>query len=218
LRSGVFARATINLLTQTVFRNIAATNSARKLLQVFKDTIRLPATTDVMADDRVEHIGSISPRRSTFTHDPFDFIEAIFAAATVKAITADRCRLDHLSLAALAPYNCPAENVVDVGKLVDCGIERVATDRQCFIGASEKLSRDLLAVHVQRELGVDRVTVCQAPNTNAFAAWRDFLICMDSGLHKVLRPDVDRAQLVPAMIKIDCTERVILRQYIREPV
>ena len=147
-----------------------------------KDAICLPPASDVMADDRVKHIGSISPRRGTFTHDQFDLIEAIFAAITVEAITADRGSLHHGSLAAFAPYACPAENFIDVRKLVDCGIERVAGDRQCFIGAPEQLSRDLLAVYVQRELGVDRVTVCQAPNTNPFAAWRDFLICMDSGL------------------------------------
>jgi hypothetical protein len=38
---------------------------------------------------------------------------------------------------------------------------------------------------------VQAVPICQAPDTDAGAGRRDFLIRRDGGLHEVLRPHVD---------------------------
>src|SRR5262249_56025647 len=172
---GVFAGAAIDLLTETIFAQVAAADPIWILLQEFEDAIDLPAAADIMADDCVKHVRAISPGRRPFTYNLLDLIDAVPASAAVEAVSL-RCGLfwRRCSLTAFAPHNGPIKYFVDVSERVN-SIEPIAGDRQCFIGAPEQLSRNLLAVHVQRELGVDRVPFCQPPNTNTFAPLRDFL-------------------------------------------
>jgi hypothetical protein len=45
-----------------------------------------------------------------------------------------------------------------------------------------------------------------------------FLIRVHGRLHEILRPHIDGAQLVAAMIQVDGTERIIVRQHIGKAI
>ena len=64
----------MNFLSKTIFPDVAAADPIWILLQVFKDTIRRPAATNIVADDGVKHIRAVGPRRSCFTDNLFDLI------------------------------------------------------------------------------------------------------------------------------------------------
>jgi hypothetical protein len=85
------------------------------LLQVGENTLRVPAAADVMADDGMEHVGSVRARRCAFSNKLFDFIDAVAAATTVKTISLGRYLfLRGSSFAPLTPNQRPSENLIDV--------------------------------------------------------------------------------------------------------
>src|SRR5262249_3828938 len=90
LRLPALLRATFNFLAQTLFCEIPAAYALRVFLQVLKDAIYIPDTSDIVPHDGVKHVRTISPRRRTFTHDLLNVVDAVPASAAVKAVTLAR--------------------------------------------------------------------------------------------------------------------------------
>src|SRR5262245_62297311 len=115
----------MDFLSETTFPGVAAADPIGMLLQVLEDVLRLPTAADIVADDGVKHVAPIASRRSTFAHNLFDLVDG--EPATVSAVEPVAagwgCHLDP-SLAAFAPDNGPAENLVDAGEFTDAGVER----------------------------------------------------------------------------------------------
>src|SRR6516225_5767587 len=98
-----------------------------------------------MANDRVKHIRAVSSRRRPFTYNLLDLIDAVLGSVAVEAVAIAQRDLFRSSFAALTPYDCPIKYFVDIDELLN-GVEPITCDRQCFVGAPEQLSGDLLAV------------------------------------------------------------------------
>ena len=161
----ILASAAGDLIAEPAFCEVAAANPLGMLLQVGENTLQVPAAADVMADDGVEHVGPIGPRRRSFPHDLLDFLNAVTAAAAVEPVAfARRGLFCCSSFPALTPDQAPLDHVIDVAEFTDRGIECVAGDRQRLVGASEQLSRNRLAVDLQRKLTIERIAVSKAPD------------------------------------------------------
>jgi hypothetical protein len=171
-----------------------------------------------MADDGVKQIRSISPSRRTFTHDLLNVIDAVLASAPIEAISLNWSFL-LCCFTALAPHKRPIKYLIDVAELADCGIERVAGDRQRLIRTSEQLSRNILALDFQCELAIERIAVSKTPDTNAFTARRYLLIGINRSLQVILGPFVDAVRnKATTMIEIDCPERVVFRENVAQSI
>src|SRR5262249_54976349 len=101
----------------------------------------------IVPDDRVKHVAAVRSRRSAFTDDLLNLIDAVFATAAVEAVAFAQYGLFDCSLAAFAPHNCPVEYFVDIGELLD-GVEPVTSNGERFVGAPEQLGGNLLAINL----------------------------------------------------------------------
>ena len=86
----ILASAAGDLIAEPIFCEVAAANPLGMLLQVLEDLLSVPAAADVVADDRVEHVAAIGPRRRSFPHDLLDLIDAVAAAVAVEAVAVAR--------------------------------------------------------------------------------------------------------------------------------
>src|SRR5262245_38358542 len=97
----------------------------------------------------MKELAAVRFRRSSFTHEVLDLVDAVSAGIAVKAIAAVGSSGSFLccrgfGLATFAPYDCPIEYLVDIGELLD-GIEPVAGNGEHLVGASEQFGCNLLA-------------------------------------------------------------------------
>src|SRR5262245_60964198 len=139
------------------------------LLQVDENTLQVPAAADVMADDGMEHVGSVRARRCAFPNKLFDFIDAVAAAMTVKTISVGQYLfLCSSSFAPLSPSQRQSEHLIDVLQLTNGPVNRAASDGQCFVSPSKQLNGDVLVVDLQGELAIERLSISETPDANPF--------------------------------------------------
>jgi hypothetical protein len=157
-----------------------------------------------------------------FPNNLLDLVDAVLAAGTIKAsaaISLCRCCSSRRSLAALAPHQTPLDQLIDAAQLTNSGINRVAGDRQRFWAAIKQFSRNRLPIDLQAELAVQRITVCNTPYPETFAAWRNFLIRVAAGVDPVLSPNIDRVRDgAAAVIEINRSKRIAFCEHIGDAI
>ena len=171
-----------------------------------------------MTDDGVKQVTAVGTLRRSGADDVLDLLDAVAAAVAAEtAVVIDRFRRSGSGPAALAPRHRPGKQSVDVRQLVD-GIERIAGDGQRLVGAPKQLGGDRLVIDHQVELAVQLHPAGQSPDTATGAARCHLAIGVAAALEEQLRPDIDAAESVTAVVEIDGRIRIVSGQYVGEPV
>src|SRR5262249_40985832 len=134
-----FAGAAGNLVCEPAFREIAAADSIRVLLQVRQNLLEAPAAANIMANNTVKDVATVGSCRSSGTNDLLDLVNTVPAAVAIETVADRRSRFCRLSFAPFSPHDGPTKRLVDAGQLTDRRIKRVAGNGQRLIGAPEEL-------------------------------------------------------------------------------
>src|SRR5262245_10249690 len=106
---------------------------------MLEDAINIPTAADIVPNDGVKYVRSISSCRRTFTHDLLDLIDAVLAAAAIEAVALARCCLFccSRSFTPFTPNKRPIKYPIYIAELTDCRIKRIAGNGESFICAPE---------------------------------------------------------------------------------
>ena len=163
--SGLIAKTPCTT-TASIFADVSLADAVRELLEMLKNSRHIPTTANIVADNRMKHVATISSLRRAIPNDLFDFVDAVAAAVAVKVMAIHRSCVHSSSFAAFTPNHAPVEKLIDTGQFAN-SIELIAGDRQHLTSATKQLDRNVLAIDLQREFAIKSGTVRQSPDPHA---------------------------------------------------
>ena len=104
---------------QTVFADVSLADAVLELLEMRKNPLHVPATADIMADDRMKRVAAVGSFRRAVADYLLNLINAVAGAIAVKAVAIRYGCVCSSSLAAFAPNHAPVEHLVDVGEFAN---------------------------------------------------------------------------------------------------